>query len=226
MKRVFFGLVILIGFTACGIPSDREMVASSNTAQMELDSLKREKVRLQQEIKELKATTNDSDSAVKQPFMTDGSVEEPKTKPIIEESPVLEQPIKETIEQSVQKNNDKGAVHYFKGTKKVAVRITPWKGNQREVICYDLKGNITYSFEDVRRDYTVFTEVVSFHENGAANRIHVSSNPGASLYYYETNYSFDEENYPLKKEEIEYPQTLDKMLDNVRTWNREKRVWL
>ncbi len=92
-----------------------------------------------------------------------------------------------------------GAIHYFKGTKKVAVRITHWKGNHREVICYAMNGEVTFTFEDVRLDYTVFTEVVSFHENGAANRIHVSSNPGASLYYYETNYTFDEENHPLKK---------------------------
>jgi hypothetical protein len=203
MKRVFFGLIVVIGFTACGTPSDREAVSLPETTQQGPDTRRRlETEELQPEIREPEANSNDSDSAV--------------NPAIIEDTPV---------EQPLQKNSDNGAIHYFKDTKKVAVRITPWKGDQREVICYDLKGNVTYSFEDVRRDYTVFTEVVSFHENGAANRIHVSSNPGASLYYYETNFTFDEENYPLKKEEIEYPQTLDKMLDNVRTWNREKKVW-
>jgi hypothetical protein len=204
MKRAFFGLIGLIVLTACGTPSDREAVVLPETTQQGPDTRRRlETEELQPEIREQVATPNDSDSVVNPLIIVDTPVEQP-----------------------VQKNNDNGAIHYFKDSKKVAVRITPWKNNQREVICYDLKGNVTYSFEDVRRDYTVFTEVVSFHENGAANRIHVSSNPGASLYYYETNYAFDEENYPLKKEEIEYPQTLDKMLDNVRTWNREKRVWL
>lgn len=216
MKRVFFGLIVLIVFTACETPSDRETVGSTNTAQQELDSLKREKAQLQREVNELKAK-----SAEKEGLERPASPKEP----VKEELPVLEKPIKETPDQPPLKNNDKGATHYFKGTKKVAVRITPWKDNHREAICYAMNGEVTYTFEDVRLDYTVFTEVVSFHENGAANRIHVSSNPGASLYYYETNYTFDEENHPLKKEEIEYPQTLDKMLDNVRTWNLEKRVW-
>jgi len=215
MKRLFFGFTVLLVFTACETASDFETVnVSANNTKRELASLKRQTAQLQQEISELKTKTNGSDSAVDSPIMANTPVEEPKTKPV-----------KETIEQPIQKNNDKGAVHYFTGTKKVAVRIKPWKNNQREVICYAMNGDVTFTFEDVRRDYTVFTELVSFHENGAANRIHVSSNPGASLYYYETNYSFDEENYPLQKEEIEYPQTLDKMLDNVRTWNREKRVW-
>lgn len=203
MKRAFFGLIVVIGVTACGTPSDREAISLPETTQQRPDTRRRlETEELQPEIREPETNSNNSDSAVNQA--------------IIEDTPV---------EQPLQKNSDNGAIHYFKDTKKVAVRITPWKGDQREVICYDQKGNVTYSFEDVRRDYTVFTEVVSFHENGAANRIHVSSNPGASLYYYETNYTFDEENHPVKKEEIEYPQTLDKMLDNVRTWNREKRVW-
>ena len=215
MKRLFFGLTVLLFFTACESTSDFETVnVSANNAQRELASLKRQTAQLQQEISELKTKTNDRDSAVDSPVMADTPVEEPKTTPI-QETPV----------QPQLKVNDKGAVHYFTGTKKVAVRITPWKGDHREVICYAMNGDVTFTFEDVRLSYTVFTEVVSFHENGAANRIHVSSNPGASLYYYETNYSFDEENYPLQKEEIEYPQTLDKMLDNVRTWNREKRVW-
>ncbi len=215
MKRLFFGLILLIVFTACETTSDFETVnVSANNAERELASLKQQTAQLQQEISELKTKTNDRDSAVDSPIMADTPVEEPKTAPI-QETPV----------QPQLKVNDKGAVHYFTGTKKVAVRITPWKNNQREVICYAMNGDVTFTFEDVRRDYTVFTEVVSFHDNGAANRIHVSSNPGASLYYYETNYSFDEENYPLQKEEIEYPQTLDKMLDNVRTWNREKKVW-
>lgn len=207
MKRLFFGLILLIVFTACEKPFDRELVESSNIVQQELGSLK-------QEISELKTNTNDRDSALAPPFKENTPVEEPKTAPI-----------QETLVQTQLKVKDKGEVHYFTGTKKVAVRITPWKNNQREVICYAMNGDVTFTFEDVRRDYTVFTEVVSFHDNGSANRIHVSSNPGASLYYYETNYSFDEENYPLQKEEIEYPQTLDKMLDNVRTWNREKKIW-
>ncbi|MDH4472439.1 MAG: hypothetical protein QE487_07505 [Fluviicola sp.] len=204
MKRAFFGLVGLIVFTSCGTPSDREAVSLPETTQQGPDARRRlETEELQPEIREPEAKSNISDSAVNPVTIVDTPVEQP-----------------------VLTNNDKGSVHYFTGTQKVAVRITPWKNNQREVICYAINGEVTFTFEDVRRDYTVFTEVVSFHENGAANRIHVSSNPGASLYYYETNYTFDEENYPLQKEEIEYPQTLDKMLDNVRTWNREKRVWL
>ncbi|MES2556578.1 MAG: hypothetical protein V4604_10530 [Bacteroidota bacterium] len=215
MKRVFFGLMMLIGFTACETPSDRETVGS--TALHELDSLKKEKAQLQREIEALEANTAGKQEEVERPDSEE---------PVKEAIPVPEKPIKETVPQPTLKaDRDKGAIHYFKGTKKVAVRITPWKDNHREVICYDKTGEVTYTFKDVRLSYTVFTEVVSFHENGAADRIHVSDNPGASLYYYETNYTFDEENYPVEKESIEYPQTLDKMLDNVRHWNLEKRVW-
>lgn len=216
MKRVFFSLVILFCFAACETPSDRETVAL--TDRHELDSLKREKAQLQREIKALKTTTPEK-AQVEAKVISE--------EPVKEAMPIPEQPAVQSPEQPLLKAiSDKGTIHYFKGTKKVAVRITPWKGNHREVICYAMNGEVTYSFEDVRLSHTVFTEVVSFHENGAANRIHVSSNPGASLYYYETNYTFDEENYPLKKEEIEYPQTLEKMLDNVRHWDREKRIWL
>ncbi|ASS50563.1 MAG: hypothetical protein A3D31_13445 [Candidatus Fluviicola riflensis] len=215
MKRVVFSLIILIGFTACETPSDRETVAS--TDRHELDSLKKEKAQLQREIEGLEAKTTEKTEGVERPVSKE---------PVKEELSVPEKPIKEPIEQPILKADpDKGAIHYFNGTKKVAVRITPWKDNHREVICYAKNGEVTYSFEDVRLSHTVFTDVVSFHENGAANRIHVSDNPGGSLYYYETNYTFDEENYPVEKESIEYPQTLEKMLDNVRHWDREKRVW-
>ena len=217
MKRAFFGLLILVVFSACENTAHHATIDAASNARQELNSLKREKARMQREVDSLKSKTAGKEHA-EQPQL-------PK-EPVEETSPVPEKPLRETIEQPVIKINDKGAVHYFKGTRKVAVRITPWKDNRREVICYDVNGNVTYSFDDVRESYSQLTEVVSFHENGAAHRIHNSTNPGASLYFYETNYTFDEENYPVQKEEIEYPQTLDKMLDNVRHWDREKRAWV
>lgn len=123
---------------------------------------------------------------------------------------------------------DGAEVHYFTGTKKVAVKITPWKDRKRFVICYDRKGNETYRFEDMLLSHSEITVVRSYHPNGAANEIEQHSNPGGSRYLPKTTYFFDEENYPVRSE---YDSDRDEDQLNpppgfTKQWDRATRSWL
>lgn len=128
--------------------------------------------------------------------------------------------------QHVTVSKKDGELHYFNGTTKIAIRISPWENDRRTVTCYNRQGEATYTFQDVRLSHTESTTVESFHPNGAVSRIRHSSNPGGSRYMYETAYWFDADNYPLKKEEHEYPESVQ--LDpgsGTRLWDRATKTW-
>ena len=127
---------------------------------------------------------------------------------------------------SVEKPKSATNVHYFTGTRKPSVRISDWINNRRTVICYNRNGEVTYTFNDVHLSYTEFTEIISFHDSGAANKIRCSSNPGSGIQFGETIYLFDNENYPVSRENRNYPIKLELPEDRMEHWNRETRLWL
>ena len=114
---------------------------------------------------------------------------------------------------------------YYSKSKLVSLHVSAWKDDQQEFKLFDLNGKLTYEFKSILKSYSVSVEIKSFHPNGAVNKVSVHMNPGASMYMYQTEYTFSDQNEPLTKEDFTTPARLDDFMNNVSTWNKEKRKW-
>lgn len=130
----------------------------------------------------------------------------------------------EPATQPVKVENDT-VKYYYKNAKKLSVVITPWAEGRRKVIFYNPAGYITYTEEDVRLSYHSTTTLHSFHDNGAVSKINIHFNPGASLYMYDTDITFDIDNEPLWRSQRQWPQ--EKLEINLPDyWDKNKKVWV
>ncbi len=121
-----------------------------------------------------------------------------------------------------------GKKFYYKGQpQRISVEISAWNNDRRTIKFYNPFGEITYKIEDVKLSYSSITELKRMHDNGACALIETSMNPGASMYWYETKITFDENNNPLWKEEIEKPEmTIEQNLNNKSWWNAKAKSWI
>ncbi|MCC6583366.1 MAG: hypothetical protein IT271_06665 [Chitinophagales bacterium] len=114
---------------------------------------------------------------------------------------------------------------YYKNSKRISVIVTPWLDGKRTVTLFDTLGNETYRFKDVRLSYSNTTEIKEFHQNGAVSKMHNHINPGASMYWYDTDIYFDINNVPISKMELRQPASLDDNMNGKSLWNRETKSW-
>ena len=87
--------------------------------------------------------------------------------------------------------------HYYIN-KSVSVKITPLINNERWVLLYNLQHEETYRQQEIRKSFSE-TAQLKFHQNGAVSKMEIHSNPGASMYWYETTITFSTTNDPLQK---------------------------
>jgi len=108
----------------------------------------------------------------------------------------------------------------------VSVKITPWVNSERKVLFYDMRGNETFSLEEVRQSYSVSVDL-KFAPNGSVHTAKVHTNPGASMYWHETTIKLDTLNEPLSKIDQRFPQ---QSLDHIMTekwvyWDKKTKTW-
>lgn len=115
-------------------------------------------------------------------------------------------------------------IYKYKNGKKSAVEGS-FKKDKKKITLYNKKGEITYVFEDVRSSYQINT-TLKFREDGSVESANVHLNPGASLNWYESNITFDNDNNPLVKTDTEMPLSLEKMMNEKPWfWNPTKKEW-
>jgi hypothetical protein len=228
-----FSLIIALSACSEKAPENRELID-------QLDSLKTE---LRMLTKQLAKQNQQSDSTVKQ-------VIKPTTQPAKKEK--LQEPEKEhkkdnhktdppkvpdlphppttnPISEHLKKRgaiSENDTIKHFYSNKKIAVIITPFKDGRRNYLLYDQNGNLAFEMEAIRLSFSQSIDL-KFHENGAVRLAKINFNPGASMYWYETEITFDENNYPLKKIEKQMPPSsaIDD-LDNRYFWNKNERKWI
>jgi hypothetical protein len=136
-------------------------------------------------------------------------------------------PVKEKIQ--VEKpviDTDKEKISYYKNGKKSVV-VSPWKDGKRTTTLFDPWEKQTYQLEETRSSYSVIAEVIAFHDNGAVAEIKVDTHPDASMYWYETKYTFGINNEPEWMYSTQYPQTQLVMPgDNAYYWNKKTGAWV
>lgn len=135
-------------------------------------------------------------------------------------------------ENPLPKSNNsfnQGKVYYYQTlAKQKSVEITAWQEDgKRKIYFLNPTGDTTYTIEDIRRSYSYTTELVKFHTGGACALAKISMNPGASMYWYETEITFDENNNPLWKREMQFPQeSTAQSLNNKWWWNAKNKTWV
>lgn len=128
---------------------------------------------------------------------------------------------------AVIKEITKNITTYFKNNKQMSTLTTPWVNDTRYIRLYDMKGEMTYEFKDERKSYSIVTEL-RFRENGSVMEAITHTNPGASMYWYETFTRFDENNIPTTQESHEYPEKLSTIMDknNSKFWDKANKKWI
>lgn len=164
---------------------------------------------------------------IKTPVIVEQTLTEKPTpeKPVKPQKPEIrkEIPVKKTTPLPVYKFPVDTEYHYYKN-KKISVKISPWKNEKRSILLFDYDRNITYLFEDVRHSYSYYTEL-SYHPNGAVSKAVTHMNPGASMYWYETEIQFTEYNIPITKKSTQFPMELDNP-PTLQYWNVQKKQWV
>jgi hypothetical protein len=112
---------------------------------------------------------------------------------------------------------------FYKNSKAVSVKITPWKDSKQQTILFDPFGNETYKMEAVRSSYQVSVSL-RFQPNGAVDKAHIHTNPGASMYWYETDITFSLNNEPEWKNTEQQPMNQLK-LPQPEYWDKKLKAW-
>ncbi len=225
MKKYLF--IFVIGFLAsCKQQVDPFTAAST----AENDTLRAQLKGLSKELKEIKTLLEKEKKQtvpapeILQDKKTDISLKEVEIEKKTPKEKQKEEPTKVQPKVLVdERRNEK--TYYYNKSKLVSLHISAWKDDRQEFKLYDLKGDLTYEFESIFKSYSVSVEIKSFHPNGAVHQVSVHTNPGASMYMYQSEYTFSDKNEPLTKEDFTTPARLEDFMDNISTWNKEKKQW-
>src|SRR5690606_10169957 len=226
-------LILLTAFvvTGCAQPQNDNtlLLQKLDSLQSKLDSLKNEVQQFnQKDSTSYSNRPNEKDSVVQQLVIGKN-----KQKPVVQprDSQQIKQKQPAQIKQVQPTPSDErvsGKKFYYKGLpQRISVEISAWDSGRRTIRFYNPFGEITYKIEDVKMSYSSITELKRMHDNGACALIETGMNPGASMYWYETKITFDENNNPLWKEEIEKPEmSIEQNLNNKSWWNAKTKSWI
>lgn len=114
--------------------------------------------------------------------------------------------------------------HYVNG--KISVIHTPWIDGRRETKFYNLKGDLTYTIEEVRLSYQVSAEL-EFHENGGVKSALIFTNPGASQFMYHSTIHFSTINEPQWKLDKQTPAvSIEDAAGSKYFWHKKEKRWI
>lgn len=228
IRLILLGALVVSG---CVQPQNENtlLLQKMDSMQSKLDSLENEVKQFNQ---------NDSTTYTKRPNEKDSEIQQQvnskgQQKPVVQprDSHQIKQKQPVQIKQTQPAPSDDrvlGKKFYYKGQpQRISVEISAWNNDRRTLKFYNPFGEVTYKIEDVKLSYSSVTELKRMHDNGACAMIETGMNPGASMYWYETKITFDENNNPLWKEEIEKPEmSIEQNLNNKSWWNAKTKSWI
>jgi hypothetical protein len=196
----------------------------------ELQSVKSELQSLKEQLKEVQDSNSteqkDTLTIITKPKDTNFTTE--TEKPVLttkETTPSKPQPTKP--EEKIKRPGEEEELFYYKGSKKISLRITPWVDGRRQLIFYDKNGEITYTQDDTHLSYQEISEVKEIHENGAISKILINNNPGASRYWSDCVITFNPNNEPETRTITTYPmETISQNMDNVYLYDKTTKSWV
>jgi hypothetical protein len=154
----------------------------------------------------------------------------PKTKVVKDSVPTTKKKLvlpkkRDSIKAIVLPPKPTKEIYYFTKSQKPSLIIEPWTEGKRKLLFYNHNGELTYTQEDVHMSYSISSTVKGFHSNGAVNAIEIHINPGASMYMYQSDITFDEDNIPLWKKDSQWPSRLEDYMKPPYYWDRKEKIW-
>ncbi|MCK9480164.1 MAG: hypothetical protein M0R38_00175 [Bacteroidia bacterium] len=120
--------------------------------------------------------------------------------------------------------DDSSTVRYKDG--KISVTYGKTRNNRQIIRIYDRQGVVIIQFENVRLSFQEIT-TLKFRKDNSVESAETDLNPGASLYWYETYYTFDVDNEPKTKKIQRMPiMSSGDMLQDLYLWSRKNRQWV
>jgi|GEM_PF-1203014 len=145
-------------------------------------------------------------------------------KKITTPNPVKKTPEKKPVKTPVYKMPTDTQYVYYSNSKKISVKTSPWKNDQRTIQLFDMNGQLTYTFEDKHFSYSIIT-ILKHRPNGSVESANTSMNPGASRYWYETEITFSSTNQPLTKVDTQMP--MEHLTPTEKEyWDEKKKQWV
>jgi len=222
MKYSCFILLIFL-FGSCSNNNQEQVAHLSqqlDSTRILLDSL----IKMQSSIS-LQGTTgiplNKEDSSLQEQAV-DAASNRSSDKP---QRPIPEKPIEKTRPPQI-KSEAEPKVYLYKNSNKVSVQVIPGAQRSKDFVLFDPLGNETYRLEQHIESYSITVDLLEWHSNGAIHKVKVHTNPGASMYWYETLYTFGINNEPQWKVSTQFPQNKVSMeSDNSYYWDAKTKSW-
>jgi len=113
--------------------------------------------------------------------------------------------------------------YYYFADGRLSVKIAP-SDDRQQIWVYHIMGDLIYEFENVRMSYSV-SNSLKFRPDGSIENVKTHTNPGASMYWYETETVFEKDNEPRYQKSYQKPfnTVLDAMGDKYLWISKEKR---
>ena len=106
-----------------------------------------------------------------------------------------------------------------------SVHFLPWKNGVRKIQLYDLKGEKTFTLEEVRLSYTVSNDI-ELYKNGGVKRIVQKSFSGGSPNWSEVIIYFSSTNHPHYKKVLQYKRTFSNLPEVSKYfWDDKHQIW-
>jgi hypothetical protein len=127
------------------------------------------------------------------------------------------------LQTKASTNNDT-MYHYFSNGN-LSVKIEPMSDRQL-IRIYNLKGEEVYQLENVRMSYSVSNKI-TFRANGSVEKVNTHTNPGASMYFYESEILFDTDNTPTFMRSFRKPtMSINDAMGDKYLWDINKGGWV
>jgi hypothetical protein len=103
---------------------------------------------------------------------------------------------------------------------------SPWTGGYKTYQIFGKANKPVYEIVDARHSFSTST-TFTFYENGAVKSAQIHTNPGASLYFYETEIRFDRTNVPMSKKTRRSPaQSIEDSMGETFLWKADPGIWI
>lgn len=216
MKKVLF-LLLSLFLLSCFQENHYYTNTVEESSKEKIDSLKRVIEEMQ---KNNKAQVQDSIKGTVKQDSINKKQPKPEKKPKKKEE---KKPVK-LSKPTINTQTDTNTIKLKDG--RISVTFGVRRENRQLIRIYGMQGQIIYTFENINLSYRISTSLGLREDNTVKTAI-TSTNAGASMYWYETYYTFDQDNEPLTKVEKRLPaKTIEDSKGEKYFWKKDKKKWI
>lgn len=138
--------------------------------------------------------------------------------------PVIHQRRTDSTLRYLRQNPNDTQYFYYRGNRSVSVKVTPRYDGRQWYILYAPNGQEMYRQEAIYESSYQQSVELRFQPNGAVEKMNIHLNPGASMYWYETEISFSWNNQPEWRQSRQMPEH-SVTIPVPEYWDKKTNTW-